>query len=243
MKQRYGQLEPLSNSTLHRQSGTYPGCDSLNNYCSFSRETRHLLQSGYETESLSMQGEGLFTHGHLSSAAAARAFKFSTKSKIQELVLRRPTDYSQSRPAARLMLGAYGNRVAGKLTTKEYEWSEIFRVVRSASRSVSRSGPEFTSVGMLYKVTQLASRRVLKLPQIDTEKAKIDQMCGSQLINEQLRSADGDQENESTSETVNLLPGLQSREEVFSDTDSENAGLVIELPEIASDIIRVAQKS
>ena len=187
-----------------------------------------------------MQGEGLFTHGHLSSAAAARAFKFSTKSKIQELVLRRPMDYSQSRPAARLMLGTCGNKVAGKLTTEEYEWSEIFRVVRRASRSVSRSDPEFTSVGVLYKVTQLASG---KLPQIDTQRAKIDQICGSQLINEQLRSADGDQENESTSETVNLLPGLQSREEVFSDTDSENAGLVIELPEIASDVIRVAQKS
>ena len=189
-----------------------------------------------------MRGEGLFTRGHLSSAAAARAFKFSTKSKIQELVLRRPMDYSQSRPAARLMLGACGNKVAGKLTTEEYEWSEIFRVVRRASRSVSRSGPEFTSAGVLYKVTQLASG---KLPQIDTQRAKIDQnlMYGSQLINEQLRSADGDQENKSTSETVNLLPGLQSREEVFSGTDSENAGLVIELPEIASDIIRVAQKS
>ena len=166
MKQRYGQLGPLSNSPLR-------SCDRVNNnYCSFSRETRHFSQSGYERDSLSMQGEGLFTCGHLSSAAAARAFKFSTKSKIQELVLQRPMDYSQSRPAARLILGACGNKVAGKLTTEEYEWSEIFRMVKRASRSVSRSGPEFTSVGVLYKVTQLASG---KLPQIDTQRAKIDQ--------------------------------------------------------------------
>jgi hypothetical protein len=194
-----------------------------------------------------MQGEGLFIRGHLPNAAAqCHAFKISTRNKIQELILRHPTDYSQSQPAARMMMrGVCGSKDVRKLMAEEYEWSDIFRVARRASRSVSHLGPEFTSVpracfGVLYEATQPASRGVFKLPQIDTERAKIDQTCGSQLINEQLRSVDDDQKNISTSEAVNLLHGLQSRE---SDADSDNAGLVIKLPEIASDTVRVAQIS
>ena len=225
-KQRYGQLEPLNGSPLHCQRGTYPGYENI---FSFSRETRHYSQNGCGTDSLSMQGERLFTRGRLTNAATGHNFKVSTKSKIQELILQCPTDYSQSRPALRLMLGACGSKDVKKLTAEDpgYEWSEIFRVARRVSRSVSHVSPEITSAvprtcyGVLYEVTQPASRRVLKLPQMYAERVKV--------------------ESDGTSETINLLPGLQFRE-VFGDTDSENTGLVIELPEIASDIVRIAQK-
>ena len=156
-----------------------------------------------------------------------------------------------------MMLGAYGSKDVGKLTAEEYEWSEIFRVARRASRSflfedsgksVSHFDPElYFSV---YEV-QPASRRLLKLPQIDTERAKIcrtHQAYGSQLLpNEQLKSiknTGNDQKNSnniiSDSGAINLLQGLQSHE-VFDDT--ENTGLVIKLPEIANDVVRVAQES
>ena len=153
-----------------------------------------------------------------------------------------------------MMLGTYGSKNMGKLTAEEYEWSEIFHVARRASRSfinfedsgksISHFDPELCF--SVYEV-QPASRRLLKLPQIDTERTKIcrtHQAYGSQLLpNEQLNSINtgNDQKNNiGTSETMNLLNGLQSRE-VFD--DAKNTGLVIKLPEIASDIARVAQKS
>lgn len=197
-----------------------------------------------------MQGEGLFTRGCLPNATAA--FKVS-KSKIQELILQRPTDYSQSRPAARMLLGAYGCKDVGKLTAEEYEWSEIFRVARRASRSVlfegsgksgSRFDPEFTSVACFSVCeAQPASRRLLKLPDIDTERTSVcvthHQMSGSRHNEQQLRIIDNDMKSVSTSGSMSLLHGLPSRD----DTDSENTGLVVKLPEIASDVVRVAQKS
>lgn len=152
-----------------------------------------------------------------------------------------------------MMLGTYGSKNMGKLTAEEYEWSEIFHVARRASRSfifedsgksISHFDPELCF--SVYEV-QPASRRLLKLPQIDAERTKIcrtHQAYGSQFLpNEQLNSINtgNDQKNNiGTSETMNLLNGLQSRE-VFD--DAKNTGLVIKLPEIASDIARVAQKS
>ena len=199
--------------------------------------------------SLCMQGEGLFTHSRFPDVAAA--YLKGSRSKIQDLILRHPTDYSQSRAAARIMLEAYGSKDTGKLTAEEYEWSEIFHVARRESRSflfadsaksgVSHfSGPEFPSMACfsVYEV-QPTSRRLLKLPQIDTEGTRIDgtrQIYDFRSIN---KPTDG--QNISSSGTMNMLHGLQSRE-VFSD-DTENTGLVIKLPEIVNDIVRVAQKS
>ena len=177
-----------------------------------------------------MQGEGLFSHDRQPNAAAFRV----AKSRIQELILQRPTDYSQSQSVARMMLGAYGSKDVEKLVTEEYEWSEIFPI---------------GTMCFAYEV-HCDGKRFFKLPQINRGDETLHK-CGynraQQLAKEPLRSTNNDQKiSKSILGFTNLLPlqsygGLDEAEmkrmiKCNQAQDSENTGLIIKLPEIVNSL-------
>lgn len=202
-----------------------------------------------------MQGEGLFSRDHQPNRAT---FKVA-KSKIQELILQHPTDYSQSRPAARIMLEAHGSKDVEKFTTSEYEWSKIFPVARRVSRSFLFVGSgqstsldeEITTTTHFVCEVHFVGKRSLKLPQIEREGDEIlHKKCGygrTQLAKEPepLRSTNNEQKiSESILGFTKLLPlqshrGLDEAEakrmiKCNETQDNENTGLVIKLPEIVN---------
>ena len=119
---RYGRLDPLDHTSTKRilyQHGKEGS--SRDSEAGLGKATRR-------RKSLSMLGEGMFTH-----SVPGKTFKISTRNKMYELILQHPTDYSQSAAAAKLMLGAYGSKYAKETTG--FEWTEVFPVFRRQSWS------------------------------------------------------------------------------------------------------------
>ena len=122
---RYGQLDPLDQTsasltkrTLYQRSKEGSSKDGREGTGKATRRVR----------SLAMLGEGVFTR-----SVPRKSFRILTRNKIYELILQHPNDYSQSTAAARLMLGAYGNKDANGTTG--FEWTEVFPVFRRQSWS------------------------------------------------------------------------------------------------------------
>ena len=106
---RYGRLYPIMS---HSRTKTYPGSSKSSRY--------------YDCNSFSMRGKRLCERGYLPNGVW-NGFNVA-KSKIQELMLQHPTDYSQCGAAVRGMLEAYGREDEKRSEAVDYKWSDIFRV-------------------------------------------------------------------------------------------------------------------
>lgn len=154
---QYGHLDTVhKHPTSHIQGSTYQGCDQGG---FLSAEG---LKTGiYKMKSLNMQGEAVFL------CTANASFKL-TRNKIQDLIVQYPNNYSQSSPATRMMLQAYGSKHIKNVT--DYNWSEIFPVIRRSSRSPvcndsGKSVSRFVPINPTQSSCISHSRR-LKLPYI-----------------------------------------------------------------------------
>ena len=229
-----GRLDPLK-SPSHIK--TYPGC---------SKSARDFA---YDGNSLSMQGKGLScAQGYLPSGVRA-GFNVAAKSKIQELMVRHPTDYSQSRSAVRGMLEAYGRKDEKKSEAVAYEWSDIFRVSQGHFES---SLAHFDKHHEAHPV----SRRLPRLPPHNVDKrgvkvSGIHETHGSSVADEALRNHHNDRvlTKRPRVTCTNLLPrsvrevlaGIEEDKRLARGShDNDNSGLAVRLPKITNNL-RFAQ--
>ena len=96
----------------------------------------------------------------------------SPGSKLQRLIARHPTNFSQMKPSVKLMLQAYGGSSGSKgdEAVEDYAWSEVFPVTRQCSshrRSVSLPAILCPLLASVKSGTQAQGRNgAVKLPKI-----------------------------------------------------------------------------
>lgn len=95
----------------------------------------------------------------------------NSKSELHQLIAQHPTTFSQSKPALKLMLNAYGQSEASP-DLDEYGWSEVFPVLRNRrshslpSKQLMPRLPKLPPTSTVHRSEDLHKNEVVKLPKI-----------------------------------------------------------------------------